>query len=120
MTISAHGQVVGALACQKNSYLRSLEARVVDCTKEHAQPGQRTSKKKAQAAVQDSWLIEFSDSVLFPEGETGLSALILVVVLSLYWLRLVSCYLLRRIQVVVSPVTMGLLSRCLSRQEGRS
>ena len=72
MEVLTRGQIVGALACQKNSYLRSLEAEVVSCTKRPAQPMQNGSKKKAQGASQapaDSWLIEFSDSVLFPEGE---------------------------------------------------
>jgi hypothetical protein len=72
MEVLTRGQIVGALACQKNSYLRSLEAEVVSCTKRPAQPVQNGPKKKAQGASQapaDSWLIEFSDSVLFPEGE---------------------------------------------------
>lgn len=72
MEVLTRGQIVGALACQKNSYLRSLEAEVVSCMKRPAQAVQNGSKKKAQGASQapaDSWLIEFSDSVLFPEGE---------------------------------------------------
>lgn len=72
MEVLTRGQVVGALACQKNSYLRSLEAEVISCTKRPSQPAQNSSKKKAQTAgqgVTESWLIEFSDSVLFPEGE---------------------------------------------------
>lgn len=67
------GQVVGALACQKNSYLRSLEAEVISCTKRPHQPAQNGSKKKTQTAEEDAWLVEFSDSVLFPEGRTPLS-----------------------------------------------
>lgn len=67
----ARGQVVGALACQKNSYLRSLEAEVISCTKRPAQAIQNGSKKRTQAPEKDTadaWLVEFSDSVLFPEG----------------------------------------------------
>ncbi|KAK7419087.1 hypothetical protein QQX98_003589 [Neonectria punicea] len=71
---SAH--VVGALACQRDSYLRSIEAEVVSCVKFSPPKAKQTNgQKKKQAAAdssslhpRDSWLVEFSDSVLFPEG----------------------------------------------------
>ncbi|KAK1994855.1 threonyl and alanyl tRNA synthetase second additional domain-containing protein [Colletotrichum falcatum] len=66
-------QVVGALACQRNSYLRTLDAEVISCEK-RPPPAPKTSgrDKSAGDAVSGSspetWLIEFADSVLFPEG----------------------------------------------------
>lgn len=67
------GQIVGALACQHDSYLKSLETEVVSCEK-YVPPksSQATTKKKAKAndvPEQDLWLIECENSVLFPEGE---------------------------------------------------
>lgn len=66
------GQVVGALACQHNSYLQSLETEVVSCEKfVPSKSNQATSKKKAKAdnaTAEDLWLVECQDSVLFPEG----------------------------------------------------
>lgn len=70
---------VGSLACQKDSYLRTLEATVLSCTKLTQPPEKsRVSKKTLEKAEDDSatkekevWQIEFSDSVLFPEGTTG-------------------------------------------------
>ncbi|KAF7557768.1 hypothetical protein G7Z17_g380 [Cylindrodendrum hubeiense] len=71
---SPQGQMVGALACQKNSYLRTLEAKVISCVK-FSPPKDKSSQKKKKTASDvsilnnpDSWLVEFSDSVLFPEG----------------------------------------------------
>ncbi|KAH8601768.1 Threonyl/alanyl tRNA synthetase [Bisporella sp. PMI_857] len=63
--------VVGALACQKDSYLRSLETKVISCTKATpANQSQASSKKKKapQTNPSDVWHVEFADSVLFPEG----------------------------------------------------
>ena len=74
--------IVGALSCQKDSYLQTLETEVVACD-EHTPPkgsqqsGKAKSKKstdpsKANSnedpAPQRTWMIEFADSVLFPEG----------------------------------------------------
>jgi misacylated tRNA(Ala) deacylase len=74
--------IVGALSCQKDSYLQSLETEVVSCI-EYEPPkapqtkGKSKSKKPAEAdktikqdaaAPSKTWLIEFADSVLFPEG----------------------------------------------------
>ncbi|KAM0374439.1 hypothetical protein ACHAPY_008683 [Fusarium culmorum] len=53
------GRVVGDLACQSDSYLRSIETKVISCEKS-------TQKSKKQA--QPEWLLECSNSILFPEG----------------------------------------------------
>ncbi|OHE95139.1 threonyl and Alanyl tRNA synthetase second additional domain-containing protein [Colletotrichum orchidophilum] len=72
VTESTRAQVVGALACQKNSYLRTLEAEVISCEKRPPPPAKKNGKDKSAGSVAESsadvWLIEFADSVLFPEG----------------------------------------------------
>lgn len=74
--------IVGALSCQKNSYLRSLETEVVSCNEfippKVPQTNTKSKIKKSTDASQaleneaisisKTWLIEFADSVLFPEG----------------------------------------------------
>ena len=67
--------VVGALACQKDSYLQSLETKVISCIKSVPQkPAQSSGKSKSKMLQppSDVWFIEFEDSVLFPEGMFGL------------------------------------------------
>lgn len=74
--------IVGALMCQKDSYLRSLETTVVSC-EEHvpAATNQGDGKTKTKKSTDPTkgltvgasnapkvWHIEFADSVLFPEG----------------------------------------------------
>lgn len=74
--------IVGALSCQKDSYLQSLETEVVACdeyippegnpkqgkakSKQPTDPSK--TKDKSDAATPKTWMIEFADSVLFPEG----------------------------------------------------
>ncbi|KAH6889639.1 threonyl and alanyl tRNA synthetase second additional domain-containing protein [Thelonectria olida] len=69
---TTQGQMLGALACQKNSYLRTLETEVVSCVKFSPPEAKQSAKKKKNASASppasDVWLVEFSDSVLFPEG----------------------------------------------------
>ncbi|PSN70245.1 hypothetical protein BS50DRAFT_571537 [Corynespora cassiicola Philippines] len=76
--------IVGALTCQKDSYLQSLETKVVSCTEftppKSSQPSGKTKTKTKKAtdpekalengtsASSKTWLIELADSVLFPEG----------------------------------------------------
>tara|TARA_R110002003_G_scaffold288_16_gene18479 strand:- start:4880 stop:6208 length:1329 start_codon:yes stop_codon:yes gene_type:complete len=71
--------IVGALRCQKDSYLRSFETEVVSCEeysppKTPQQNGKSKIKKStdltkiSQTADSKTWLIELADSVLFPEG----------------------------------------------------
>lgn len=71
------GRVVGALACQRDSYLRALDTEVISCVKWSPQESGQTSKQKEtklpksvnkNPAPSDLWLIEFADSVFFPEG----------------------------------------------------
>ncbi len=68
------GRVVGNLACQRNSYLCSLETEVVSCVRFSAKAEANGSAKKNKAsaktptAAQEAWLVEFADSVLLPEG----------------------------------------------------
>lgn len=74
--------IVGALRCQKDSYLQVFETEVVFCD-EYTPPKSpqratkpQTKKSTDPSKVRDSgneaqsktWLIEFADSVLFPEG----------------------------------------------------
>jgi misacylated tRNA(Ala) deacylase len=75
--------VVGDLACQRDSYLRTLNTVVVSCAELSREKPmrERTSGSKGNAVkdgehasktdvVEGSklWEIEFADSVLFPEG----------------------------------------------------
>ncbi|KAJ4990383.1 threonyl and Alanyl tRNA synthetase second additional domain-containing protein [Stagonosporopsis vannaccii] len=74
--------IVGALSCQKDSYLQTLETEVVACDeyippKNTQQNGKAKAKKptdpskangNSEPAAQRTWMIEFADSVLFPEG----------------------------------------------------
>ncbi|KAH7303547.1 Threonyl/alanyl tRNA synthetase [Stachybotrys elegans] len=69
------GQVVGALACQKDSYLKKLDTEVVACVRaappspSQNRPGKKKSRANEETSTHsDVWLIEFADSVLFPEG----------------------------------------------------
>ncbi|KAI8284599.1 threonyl and Alanyl tRNA synthetase second additional domain-containing protein [Colletotrichum sp. SAR11_57] len=66
-------EVVGALACQRNSYLKTLEAEVISCEKRpppvaKKNGGKDKSKESNGVGKSEMWLIEFDDSVLFPEG----------------------------------------------------
>ncbi|KAF1830406.1 ThrRS/AlaRS common domain-containing protein [Decorospora gaudefroyi] len=74
--------IVGALKCQKDPYLQTLETEVVSC-EEFAppKPSQQSGKSKTKkstdptkglengdVATTKTYLIELADSVLFPEG----------------------------------------------------
>ena len=74
-------RVVGALSCQRYSYLRTLETEVVSCIKLSSQRADQlvtkstTKAAKASTEIEPSsasplWLIEFVDSVFFPEGKS--------------------------------------------------
>lgn len=74
--------IVGALSCQKDSYLQTLDTDVVACEeyippKGNPQISKAKSKKSmtplkengnSDSVAQRTWMIEFADSVLFPEG----------------------------------------------------
>ena len=73
-------RIVGALACQRDSYLRALDTEVISCVKLSPQKADQTLPETKTQVSTDSiqlskselspkfWLIEFADSVLFPEG----------------------------------------------------
>ncbi|KAF2258362.1 ThrRS/AlaRS common domain-containing protein [Lojkania enalia] len=74
--------IVGALSCQKDSYLKTLDTRVVSCIEyvppRSTQIAGKTKSKKATdpekfvengaSPESKTWLIELADSILFPEG----------------------------------------------------
>lgn len=68
---------LGQLACQTNSYLRELTATVLSCVEAEAPPPAKKDKKKSkknpdggdlQAEPGSRWVVQLSDTVLFPEG----------------------------------------------------
>lgn len=64
--------MVGDLACQRDSYLRTLDTEVTSCI-EWSPPKTAGSKNSPKNGVpastpEKAYLIEFADSVLFPEG----------------------------------------------------
>lgn len=74
--------IVGALKCQKDSYLQTFETEVVSCN-EYTPPEAPKQNVKAKtkkstdptkfqqngdSTASKTWLIELADSVLFPEG----------------------------------------------------
>lgn len=67
------GTIVGALACQRDSYLKTLETIVLKCTpvevKQEAE-GKKKKGKKVENAVpaQELYEVELEDTILFPEG----------------------------------------------------
>jgi misacylated tRNA(Ala) deacylase len=70
--------IVGALKCQKDSYLQTFETEVVSCseyTPPEAPKGGKSKTKKStdpskfeQTGTTKTWLLELVDSILFPEG----------------------------------------------------
>lgn len=74
-------RIVGELACQRDSYLRTLDTVVVSCVEVSPQkpidtPSVMKDKKPKNNRTSNDeitesptmWEIEFADSVLFPEG----------------------------------------------------
>ncbi|KAI8169315.1 threonyl and Alanyl tRNA synthetase second additional domain-containing protein [Colletotrichum sp. SAR 10_70] len=64
-------EVVGALACQRNSYLKTLDAEVISCEKRpppvaKKNGGKDKSKESNGVDKSEMWLIEFDDSPLSP------------------------------------------------------
>lgn len=67
--------IVGALACQKNSFLKTLQTKVVACKDYQpiltSRDKQNLNKKSANANKEPSeklYAVELEDTVLFPEG----------------------------------------------------
>ncbi|CUM49802.1 uncharacterized protein AC631_03264 [Debaryomyces fabryi] len=74
MTVSS-STIVGALACQKNSFLKTLQTVVISCFEhkpQSAQDKQNKNKKKANENIDESekklYAVELADTILFPEG----------------------------------------------------
>lgn len=70
---------VGTLACQRDSYLRSLETEVVSCvplTADKKRESRVKGAKKEEPEAEGLWEVEFKDSVLFPEGGCPCSRLL--------------------------------------------
>lgn len=71
---TATSTIVGALACQKNSFLKTFETAVISCKKYEpimtSKDKQNKNKKKDGEAVDQPLLyaVELEDTILFPEG----------------------------------------------------
>lgn len=68
MTAVAKGTIVGALACQRDSYLKSFTSSVLSCT-----PVEKTARKAQKSKNRDveepqMYEIELENTILFPEG----------------------------------------------------
>ncbi|KAG9189576.1 misacylated tRNA(Ala) deacylase [Alternaria panax] len=82
ITATTTPAIVGALRCQKDSYLQTLDTEVVSCEEfvppKSSQVNGKSKTKKATdpnkglengyVAGSKTWLVELADSVLFPEG----------------------------------------------------
>src|SRR5579862_2246173 len=75
----SRSRVVGDLACQRHSYLQTIDTEVISCVElPPRSAGQNTPETETKVPIRLSedecsstslkWLIEFADSVLFPEG----------------------------------------------------
>lgn len=70
---TATSTIVGALACQKNSFLKSFQTSVISCIEycpQTAKDKQNKDKKNGNEDIVDAKLyaIELDDTILFPEG----------------------------------------------------
>ncbi|KAM0547210.1 hypothetical protein ACHAPJ_010470 [Fusarium lateritium] len=63
-----NGRVVGDLTCQSDSYRKTLDTEVVSCEKAPKEAHKSKKKHEGHSHHHDEWLIECTDSVLFPEG----------------------------------------------------
>lgn len=63
--------IVGALQCQKNSFLKEFKSVVVRCEEEKPEQPKQGGKKKSKqdgVAAQLKYAVELHDTILFPEG----------------------------------------------------
>jgi len=64
--------VVGALQCQKNSFLKEFSTTVVSCTEEKPEPisskGKKSKSKESAQPPAPKYAVELQDTILFPEG----------------------------------------------------
>ncbi|GAB7358317.1 hypothetical protein MBLNU230_g2390t1 [Neophaeotheca triangularis] len=61
-------QIVGNLACQRDSYLQTLQTEVIACTKLEPPNPQPATTEGSKHRPGETWQVECADSVLFPEG----------------------------------------------------
>ncbi|KAK9459289.1 Threonyl/alanyl tRNA synthetase [Lipomyces oligophaga] len=66
--MSGRSKVVGALACQVNSYLKSLDAIVVSCTELTERDVKEAKSDPNDTKNASLFEVEFNDTILFPEG----------------------------------------------------
>ncbi|ODV83656.1 hypothetical protein CANARDRAFT_29873 [[Candida] arabinofermentans NRRL YB-2248] len=65
--------VVGALACQRDSYLKSFATKVISCRVQKPEPaaasaGKKKSKTEQATVPKELYEVELEDTILFPEG----------------------------------------------------
>lgn len=64
--------VVGALQCQKNSFLKEFSTTVVSCTEDKPEPvapkGKKSKAKEPATPAAPKYAVELQDTILFPEG----------------------------------------------------
>ena len=75
MTTMATSTIVGALACQRNSFLKTFQTKVVSCkeyepikTSRDKQNKNKTSSKTEEGSREALYALELQDTILFPEG----------------------------------------------------
>lgn len=74
-TVAPKGVIVGALACQKDSYLKTFTTRVLSCkpipqepVKKSKSKGKSKNLEKESTVPNELYEIELEDTILFPEG----------------------------------------------------
>lgn len=82
----ANSTIVGALACQRNSFLKTFQTKVVSCkeyqpikTSKDKQNQGKKKPEKDQSPAEKLYALELEDTILFPEGggqpyDTGILA----------------------------------------------
>ncbi|CCH42338.1 Alanyl-tRNA synthetase [Wickerhamomyces ciferrii] len=64
--------IVGALQCQKNSFLKEFQTIVISCKEEKPEPSAKNKKSKSKSVDQEpqttKYAVELEDTILFPEG----------------------------------------------------
>ncbi|KAJ8145314.1 hypothetical protein OY671_001605 [Metschnikowia pulcherrima] len=75
MTTMASSTIVGALACQRNSFLKTFQTKVVSCkeyepikSSRDKQNKNKTSSDTEQGSPEALYALELQDTILFPEG----------------------------------------------------
>lgn len=70
MATKTGSMVVGGLACQKNSFLKTLRTKVLSCEPHlgHLTSKDKQSGKKKKAPEELKYAVELEDTIIFPEG----------------------------------------------------